>query len=110
MSIRPTALKRPLLVLGCSVAVLSITARTTGAGWLVVVLSALLPLLAVGAVWPVLTLRRLKLSAGLPGVGVVGRPATLSLDVAGAAQGVSLEPLSPPGRRVAASPPATGEL
>ena len=110
MGIRPTALKRPLLVLGCSVAVLSITARTTGAGWLVVVLSALLPLLAVGAVWPVLTLRRVSVAARLPAVGIAGRPVSLRLEVTGATQGVTVEPLRPRGRRVSALPPASGEM
>lgn len=69
-------------------ALLALAARTTGAGWLIVILCLLLGALAVGTVWPRVALRRLRISAVGPRDATAGRDVTVDLRVTPPRMGV----------------------
>jgi uncharacterized protein (DUF58 family) len=66
-------------------------ARASGAGWVIVLLCGEVPVLALGAVWPVITLSRLRVQIlGNQRDGTVGSPAAFSVAVQRAGSGVRL--------------------
>lgn len=77
-------------------------ARTTGAGWLLVILCALAGVLLVGCVWPRLGLARIRVAASAPRDATVGEPFPLTLRVRHAGLGVRILPVSPAGEPTAA--------
>lgn len=81
---------------------LYLAARTTGAGWLMVILCAVAAVLLVGAAWPRIALARLHIEASAPPDARVGRELPIALTLRGVGMGVRLRPLSPPGETVAA--------
>jgi uncharacterized protein (DUF58 family) len=85
-------------------------ARTSGAGWVMVVLSGLLATLAVGVVWPALLLRSVRVSVSGPRDATVGRPARLRVDVAGWHQQLKVRVLVPSGEWTAVAVPAAGDV
>jgi uncharacterized protein (DUF58 family) len=78
-------------------AALYFAARTTGAGWLIVILCGLGGTLAVATVWPPFALSRLRLSGSAPADGAVDVPLEAVVTVARSGLGVRLRPLDPPG-------------
>lgn len=78
---------RPVRVAGSTVAlaVLAVAfmgvARTTGSGWLLVLLSLVAGVVAAGVVLPAVVLRRLDLAVSGPRDAMVGRPLPLAVDV-----------------------------
>lgn len=78
---------RPVRVAGTTVAlaVLAVAfmgvARTTGSGWLLVLLSLVAGVVVAGVVLPAFVLRRLNLAVAGPRDAMVGRPLPLTVDV-----------------------------
>ena len=104
---RPTRLLGALV--GFSVALL-LVARTTGAGWTLVVVCCVAASVVIGAVWPFIVLRRLHVGVDAPADAVAGRPASLTLSLRGAASPLRLRVSDPPGELVSATAPAIGEV
>jgi uncharacterized protein (DUF58 family) len=103
----PTRLLGALV--GFAVALL-LVARTTGAGWTIVVVCCVGAAVAVSAVWPLLTVRRLTLVVAAPADGVVGRPLEVTVSVAGGRSPVRLRLTNPRSEWVAVATPARGEI
>ena len=61
-------------VIGAIGAALYLAARTTGAGWLIVILCGVAAVLVVGAVWPRIALARVRIEASAPPTPPLGRP------------------------------------
>lgn len=80
--IRPEPSRPALLILALGGGLLGI-GRTTGSGWVMVVLAALLAILVVGFVTPLLGLLRLRLQLAVPADATVGHPLVLDLDASG---------------------------
>jgi uncharacterized protein (DUF58 family) len=76
---------------------LYLAARTTGAGWLMVLLCAVAGVLAVATIWPRLALFRVRLLVAGPHDATAGQAFPLTVGVAGAGLGVRVRPLDPPG-------------
>jgi uncharacterized protein (DUF58 family) len=72
-----TGLRRALFLVILGTGLFGI-ARTTGSGWMIVICSGLVAVLAIAALWPALALRGITLGAVTPRDATVGRP----LDVA----------------------------
>ena len=104
---RPTRLLGALV--GFSVALL-LVARTTGAGWTLVVVCCVGASIAIGALWPPIALRRLSLRVTGPADGVAGRPLPLTVALDGAATPVRVRVCDPPGSPVSATPPSSGAV
>ena len=104
---RPTRLLGALV--GFSVALL-LVARTTGAGWTLVVVCCVGAAIVVGAVWPPIVLRRLSLTVTGPADAVAGRPLALTLGVEGARSSVRVRVVDPPGPTVSATAPSRGTV
>lgn len=85
-------------------------ARTTGAGWLMVILCVLVAVLVIGIVWPRLALIRVRLDATGPTDAVAGDPLTLDLRVTNPGLGVRIRPVDPPGAWTAALASAPSAL
>ena len=81
---------------------LYLAARTTGAGWLMVILCGVAAVMLVGAAWPRIALARLRIEASAPPDARVGRDLPIALTLRRVGMGVRLRPLSPPGETVAA--------
>ncbi len=77
-------------------------ARTTGAGWLLVILCALAGVLLVGCVWPRIGLTRVRIAASAPHDARVDEPFRLTLRVIHAGLGVRILPISLAGQPTAA--------
>jgi uncharacterized protein (DUF58 family) len=84
-------------------------ARTTGSGWLVVLLAGLIGMLVVAAVLPIAGLRRVDISVEAPRDATAGRPLTLDLRVSGSGA-LRLRCASPRGPWSSASLPAEGSI
>lgn len=82
---RPAGVSRPALSLAAVALALFGVARTTGSGWLIVVLTGIASVVALAFVLPPFGLRRVAVEVQAPREGTVGRTAELVLDVAGAA-------------------------
>jgi uncharacterized protein (DUF58 family) len=85
-------------------------ARTSGAGWVLVVLSVIVATLAAGTVWPGLLLRTTRVVVTAPRDATAGRPVMLQVDVDGRRQRLKLRVLAPSGDWTAVAVPAAGEL
>ena len=77
-------------------------ARTTGAGWLLVILCLLAGVLSVGCIWPRIVLGRVRITGDAPLDGTVGEPFGLTLRVTRAGLGVRILPIGPSGAPTAA--------
>jgi uncharacterized protein (DUF58 family) len=84
-------------------------ARTSGAGWVMVVLSGLIATLVVATVWPALTLATASVSVMTARDGIAGRPLSVRLEVDGWSQHLMARVLSPTGEWVRAVVPSAGE-
>lgn len=82
---RPANLPRPALCLGAVALALFGIARTTGSGWLIVLLTGIGSVVALAAVLPLFSLRSLTLEASALRDATVGRRTELTVDVRGGA-------------------------
>lgn len=79
----PANLPRPALCLGAVALALFGIARTTGSGWLIVLLTGIGSVVALAAVLPVFGLRSLTLEVSAPRDATVGRRTELTVEVRG---------------------------
>ena len=107
--LRPT-LSRPALILLAMAGAMFAIARTSGAGWVMVLVSGLLATLVVAAVWPAILLRTVQVSVTAPQDGTAGRPLPVRVDVGGGSQQLKLRLVSPAGAWTGAAVPAVGEI
>jgi uncharacterized protein (DUF58 family) len=84
-------------------------ARTSGAGWVMVVLSGLVATLVVGAAWPGLLLGTVRVSVAASRDATVGRPVPVRVDLRGRSQHLKVRVVSPLGPWTRAAVPASGE-
>lgn len=80
---RPTAVTKPALALAAVSAALFGIAKTTGSGWLIVLLAALGAVVVLSVALPSFGVLRVAADLEAPRDGVVGHPLTLSLGVTG---------------------------
>jgi uncharacterized protein (DUF58 family) len=106
---RPARSRPALILLAMGVAMFGI-ARTSGAGWVMVVLSGLLATLVVAAAWPAILVSTVKVSVSAPRDATVGRPMPLRVDVGGRRQQLKLRVLSPGGAWTGVAVPTSGEV
>jgi len=87
-------------------------ARTTGAGWMIVIVSGLAAVVVVGTIWPFFTLRGVKLALSAPPDGTVGTPVffAVTLSARGRREGLALRLTHPESEWVRAPAPADGEV
>jgi uncharacterized protein (DUF58 family) len=111
--LRPANLSRPALSLAAVAFALFGVARTTGSGWLIVILTGIAAVVALAAVLPPFGLRKVRIAVEAPREGTVGRTAELTLDVTSggaAARPVKLLPLGFEGPWTGVVTPARGRL
>lgn len=89
---------------------LLVASRTTGAGWLTVLLAVALGLLVVGVLGPWLACRRMTLTAQAPDDAVAGRPFDVRLTLSGQAQFTRVRLLKPDADWIGATVPAQGSI
>ena len=97
-------------VIGALGAALYLAARTTGAGWLIVILCGLAAVLLLGMVWPRVALSRVRIDAVGPPDGTVGQATPITLTIRGVGMGVRLRPIDPPGETASALDAAPSPL
>jgi uncharacterized protein (DUF58 family) len=94
----PASLSRPGIVLAAVAGALYVIARSTGAGWDIVILCAISAILVIGAIWPGLALLGVGASARTPQDATVGRSLPVTIELTGRARGlrvrVSTDPAS----------------
>jgi len=109
---RPANVSRPALALAAVAFALFGIARTTGSGWLIVILTGIGSVVALAAVLPWFALRKVTVAVEAPREGTVGRTAELTIDLqAGrSAQPLKLLPLGFDGPWTGVITPARGQL
>lgn len=108
----PANLSRPALSLAAVAFALFGVARTTGSGWLIVILTGIAAVVALAALLPPFGLRTVRIAVEAPREGTVGRTAELTLEVtsSGGARPVKLLPLGFEGPWTGVVTPARGRL
>jgi uncharacterized protein (DUF58 family) len=89
-------------VIGAIGGALYFAARTTGAGWLIVILCGVAAVLLVGTAWPRIALARIRIEASGPPDAGVGQDIAIALTLRHVGMGIRLRPLEPPGETTAA--------
>lgn len=107
--VRPRRLSRRALVLLALAGAFFMISRTTGSGWVVVLVCGILALLVVAAALPAGGLARVDVSVRGPRDATVGRAAALRVHVR-RGRGLRLRVVDPPGEWLAADAPAGGEV
>ena len=107
---RPAALSRPAVALAAVSLALFGIARTTGSGWLVVVLTLIAAAVVLSAVLPAAGLARTALVATVPGDGTVGRELEVRVVLSGGSRAVKLRAVGFDGGWAGALVPADGLL
>ena len=109
---RPANLSRPALSLAAVAFAVFGIARTTGSGWLIVILTGIAAVVAVAAVLPWFGLRKVTVAVEAPRDGTVGRTSDLTIEVlaGGASRPVKLLPLGFDGPWTGVLTPAKGQL
>ncbi len=105
LRLRPT---RPAWVLVLIAAALFAVSRTTGSGWLVVLLAGIVATCAVGLALPLVALRGVGVAVEAPTDATVGQPVHLELAVTGRARDLRLSLPAVGVAEVAVDAPATG--
>jgi uncharacterized protein (DUF58 family) len=95
--LRPAGVTRPFTVLASMTVVLHVISRTTGSGWLVVVVSGLLAVLGLSVVLPALALALFEVGVRAPTDAVAGTTVTLDVNAASRAGACKLRFLAPEG-------------
>ena len=93
---------RGAYVIGAIAAAIYFAARTTGAGWLMVILCGLAAVLIVGIAWPRVALSRVRIDAAGPPDATVGQSTPVTLTARRVGLGVRLRPIDPPGETTSA--------
>ena len=110
--VRPANVSRPALSLAAVALALFGVARTTGSGWLIVILTGIAAVVVLASLLPPFGLRKVRISIEAPREGTVGRTAELTVDVTagGAARPLKLLPLGFEGPWTGVVTPARGRL
>ena len=95
------ATKGAYVIMGIGAA-LYFAARTTGAGWLLVILCGLAGALLAGCVWPRIGLARVQITASAPSDAMVDQRVPMTLRVTRGGLGIRIVPTSPVGEVTAA--------
>lgn len=99
------------MILASLGAALVFIARTSGAGWMIVIASGVAAVLVVAVGWPTLALRRLRVVVSAPRDATVGRPVLLSVRLEGPRRhGLVLRLADPVTGWVRTRVPVDGEL
>lgn len=109
VGVRPQRVSRRALVLSALAGAFFVISRTTGSGWLVVLVCGILAVLVVAAALPAAGLAGVELSVRAPRDATVGREAPLELSVR-RGRGLRLRVVDPPGDWLAADAPAGGRV
>lgn len=107
--VRPERVSRPWLVLACLALAFFGIARTTGSGWVTVVLCVVLACLLYGMAWPAVAVCRVTLRVSTPRDATVDRSLVVRADVT-AGSGLRMRLLDPPGDWVSVHGRVGGEL
>jgi uncharacterized protein (DUF58 family) len=107
---QPVGVSRQVLVLATLAAAFYGIARSTGSGWVVVLMCGVAGSLVVAVVAPVVAVARTALSVDTPRDATVGRPLAVALSVPTGGGGLKVRLVDPPGDWVAVDPPAEGEV
>ena len=110
MRLHPVALTRPSAVLGAMTLAMHVISRTTGSGWLVVVVSGLLSVLGLSALLPAFALTGIEVGVGGPSDGTAGRAVSLTVTVNGRARGSKLRLIAPASDWVRLDGPGAGPV
>ncbi len=92
----PTSLTRPACVIALVAGALYIIARSTGAGWDIVMLCALVAILIVAACWPGVSLIGVTATAIAPQDATVGRVLPIHVELTGHARGLKVRIVTDP--------------
>jgi uncharacterized protein (DUF58 family) len=107
--VRPGPVGRPAVVMAVLATAFFLIARTTGSGWVTVLLCGVVGCLVLGAVWPLVGLRRMAVTVTAPTDATVGRSLVMEVAVH-AGPAMRLHPLDPSGEWASAGGPVTGEV
>lgn len=107
--LRPARSRPALVLLAMCVAMFAI-ARTSGAGWVMVVVSGVLATILLSAVWPALALSTVRVTVSGDRDGTAGRPLALQLTFTGRAQHLMVQTLSLSSEWVHVVVPSAGEM
>lgn len=109
---RPAGISRPALSLAAVAFALFGIARTTGSGWLIVILTGIGSVVALAAVLPWFGLRNVALTVEAPREGTVGRTSDLTIEMrtGHASRPLKLLPLGFDGPWTGVVTPARGRL
>ena len=88
---RPTRPLRPVTIVVLLGLALVMIGRTTGSGWTMVIVSGLVGTIGAATFWPLLSLRRVAVTAEGPRDAVNGRPLEMAIGLSGARTAVALE-------------------
>lgn len=89
--LRPARPFRPVIIVILLGLALVMIGRTTGSGWTMVIVSGLVGALGAAALWPLLSLRRIRAAAGTPPDAVSGKPLDLRLGLSGPRTAVTVD-------------------
>ncbi|MEO5680485.1 MAG: hypothetical protein ABIS47_12545, partial [Acidimicrobiales bacterium] len=88
--LRPVALTRPFAALAAMTVAITVISRTTGSGWLIVVMSGLFAVLVLSAVLPALALAGVVVEVAGPVDATAGRDVAITVTVRGRGGGGTL--------------------
>jgi uncharacterized protein (DUF58 family) len=106
----PAGFSGPGVVLGGVAVAIYVVARSTGAGWDIVLLCALVAVLVLSMVWPALALVTLGARVGAPPDAMVGRPLPVEVALTGRAYGVRVRILTGTSSWYRADVPSAGPV
>lgn len=107
---QPVGVSRQALVLVGLCAAFYGIARSTGSGWVVVLMCGVAGSLVVALAAPALAVARTVISVVMPRDATVGRPLAVRLGVPAGGSGLKVRLVDPPGSWTAVDPPAEGEV
>ncbi len=106
---RPARITRPAVVLAALAAAFFVIARTTGSGWVTVLLCGMVGCLGAGAAWPFVAVGRATVAVDGPRDGTVGQPLLVNVQVT-LGMGLRLRLVTPSGLAFSADAPAAGQV
>lgn len=106
---RPARIARPAVVLAALAGAFFLIARSTGSGWVTVLLCGVVGGLATGAAWPLFAVARAAVAVEGPRDGTAGLPLVLNVRVT-SGRGLRVRLVSPPSPAFSADAPASGEV
>ena len=105
MTVRPTRLA--VILVGFTLALFGV-GRTTGSGWVMVIVSSVAALVVVSLVSPAVAWVRIRVGVDAPADAVAGRPVSLRVALSGPRSAVKLRVAEPPGEWMSAVAPCDG--